>query len=279
MVPPSRVSKRRPSIAVTVAVRASVAWMAVRSRGSGNVMRRQVWPSVVSSTTPPDPTSQHTVGDGELPAVREAWTPGASGCHVAAPSVVRSTLPAAENLHLKIGSGDVTTRSAGAPPRPPAPRPPTTSPPAGELIPVPDPRETDCAEGVAACSAAVAGAAARCAAAAVGCVWAGGGMAAGGGGVALGAATGSAVARVSCALKPRTLSYVPATGEGVRVGGAPATGALPCAASGSTRPRRSCGGGGAGSTGAGAGADIEGPAAGGARATVSDGRSVAGRVN
>ena len=65
--PPSVVVKERPSEEVTVAVLAPLARIDLRSVVSGNATRRQDRPSVESSTVPPAPTSQHTVGDGEAP--------------------------------------------------------------------------------------------------------------------------------------------------------------------------------------------------------------------
>src|SRR5262249_47518640 len=65
VAPPSVVLKVRPSAVVTVADCASVARMAITSTASGNATRRQERPSAVTSTVPPDPTSQQTDGIGD----------------------------------------------------------------------------------------------------------------------------------------------------------------------------------------------------------------------
>ena len=83
VVPPSTVVKRRPSTAVTVAVRASVAWIAARSTATGNIRRCHCLPSVVSSTVPARPTTQHTSPDGDAPAVRSVPTPVGVASHLA----------------------------------------------------------------------------------------------------------------------------------------------------------------------------------------------------
>ena len=75
MAPPSVVLKVRPSAVDTDAVRASVAWMADRSVTSGNATRRQLRPSVESTTTPARPTSQQTDAEGAAPAVSLDATP------------------------------------------------------------------------------------------------------------------------------------------------------------------------------------------------------------
>ena len=88
------VLKRRPSAAVTVALRASIAWTAARSVATGNIKRRHCLPSVVSSTVPPRPTTQHTVPPGAAPAIRSASTPVGRDSHVVPASVENSTEPA-----------------------------------------------------------------------------------------------------------------------------------------------------------------------------------------
>jgi len=84
--PPSDVANVRPSCAVTVAFRSSLARTDCRSTGSGNAMRTHVRPSIERTTVPPGPTSQQTVGDGASPEVSVTFTPVCCVSHVAPPS-------------------------------------------------------------------------------------------------------------------------------------------------------------------------------------------------
>src|SRR5438477_11482233 len=95
----------RPSAVDTDAVRASAARTDTRSVVSGNGTRRHVRPSSESITTPPRPTSQHTVAAGAAPAVKSAATPVGTGSQLEPPLVERSTSERATR-HRTRGSGD-----------------------------------------------------------------------------------------------------------------------------------------------------------------------------
>ena len=91
VTPPSDVLKIRPSAVDTDAVAASVARTADKSVISGNATRRQLRPSIVSSTTPPRPTTQHTDVDGAAPAVSSPTMPVGTASQLVPPLVERST--------------------------------------------------------------------------------------------------------------------------------------------------------------------------------------------
>jgi len=67
--PWSVVRQERPSAAVTVAPRPSIALTATKSTASGKETRTNRTPSVVTNTAPARPTIQHTEGDAADPAV------------------------------------------------------------------------------------------------------------------------------------------------------------------------------------------------------------------
>src|ERR1700752_5078290 len=67
VTPPSAVRKTRPSVAVTVAERASAGVTATRSTGSGNFTTCHLRPSAGRRTAPALPTHQQTVDDGATP--------------------------------------------------------------------------------------------------------------------------------------------------------------------------------------------------------------------
>ena len=76
-------------------------------------MRRQVRPSVDSSTTPPRPTSQQTEGDGEAPAVRSALAPIDAASQVVPPLVVCSRTDRSPPMRQRTeGSGEVISKGA-----------------------------------------------------------------------------------------------------------------------------------------------------------------------
>ena len=112
MAPWSAVRKRRPSMAVTVALRASVAATDTRSIAAGGFTRVNRRPSVVVRTAPARPTSQHTVPAGDDPAVS---TPASSGSVAAAKGAVA---PAANSMDIParrqrpVPSAATTIRSA-----------------------------------------------------------------------------------------------------------------------------------------------------------------------
>ena len=99
-------------MAVTVALRASVAATDTRSIAAGGFTRANRRPSVVVRTAPARPTSQHTVPAGDDPAVS---TPASSGSVAAAKGAVA---PAANSMDIParrqrlVPSAATTSRSA-----------------------------------------------------------------------------------------------------------------------------------------------------------------------
>jgi hypothetical protein len=94
------------------AVLASVARTAERSTDTGKTTGRHWRPSIVRSTTPLRPTSQQTADDGDEPATRSDVAPACCGCHVAPPSLERSTdRPPAIRQRL-MGSGETMSTTA-----------------------------------------------------------------------------------------------------------------------------------------------------------------------
>jgi hypothetical protein len=105
VAPASVVLKVRPSAVDTDAVRASLARTPDRSVISGNTTRRQLRPSVETSTTPPRPTTQQTNAEGAAPAVSSAEIPVDVASQLAPPLVERCT-PEAAIRQRTIGSGE-----------------------------------------------------------------------------------------------------------------------------------------------------------------------------
>ncbi len=95
----------------------------------GQLHTFHVAPSIESTTRPRGPTSQHTCGDGDAPAVSVVVTPVCCVCHDAPPSVVRCTAPPRSGRQRVSGFGDrigapgcattsrATMRSADSAPR------------------------------------------------------------------------------------------------------------------------------------------------------------------
>ncbi len=104
--PASSVLKVRPSVVVTVAVRASDAETATRSTDAGKGSRVKFVPSVDSSTRPLLPTIQATRRPGEAPASTSSFGRDAHGKPVRPPSSDRSMVPGAVARHRLLGSGD-----------------------------------------------------------------------------------------------------------------------------------------------------------------------------
>src|SRR5580698_4745921 len=103
--PPLFVENFRPSAAVTVAFGALSAETAMKSPSTGGAIFFHVFASFVIRIKPSRPTSQQTSADGAAPAIRTAPAEASSPCHVAPPSVDRSTNPEPAKRHRIAGSG------------------------------------------------------------------------------------------------------------------------------------------------------------------------------